>query len=133
MSGMIQILFRGVDPSYSLTVGPAPFFDFAGPLLRRGDTGATVAIHRNFEWEVFGQHYTGFECAGPAVIRFEDHGKVQSESLGPLLRFWAADGMLYVDEQRFAKFDESTGLWRNQIDNTSWPAIIVESTLSPGT
>jgi len=122
---VIQLVFKGVSSTYSTTVGPATSFRFHGPGVHHGDTGELVAEHRNLGWELGGEHYVRFDCRGPAVLRFEGDGGAVSKPREPGTQIWAADGVMYMDGEPVAKFDEGTGRWQDIDTDVRWPVLVL--------
>ncbi|MGE0161033.1 MAG: hypothetical protein AB7T31_16670 [Gemmatimonadales bacterium] len=128
---MVHIHFDGRSPTSSLVLGPAPWFRIAGNFIRQGPEGTPVAIYRSHQWDVQGRYFTRWDCKEPGLIHFEDVAGGRTEYFGPFGRFHAADGVLYADDELFAKFIEEAQLWHCYATENFWPVLVFEG-LSAG-
>lgn len=124
---MVHLHFDGRSPSYSLVLGPAPWFRISGNFIRQGPDGTVVATYRHHQWELQGRHFTRWDCKQPSVIHFEDAAGGPTERFGPFQTLYAADGVLYADDELFAKFIEESQLWHCYATENFWPALVFES------
>jgi hypothetical protein len=122
---MIRLIFESSDPGYAITLGPAPLFRVGGNFIRQGPEKSVVARYRNHFWEVQERHFTRYDCLDSASIHFEDIAGDPSESFGPFVRFWVADGALYAERNLFAKFVEESQLWHCYPTDTYWPIMVI--------
>jgi len=122
---MMQLVFKGVVLTPPVMVGPAPSFRLEGTILRRGDTGQSVAEHRNWGWQILGQHFTRFDCVGRSVIEFRGEAAGRLPPQMPAERVRATDGVLYADDEPIAKFDESSGHWRDFETSMAWATVVL--------
>ena|ERR1700761_6039385 len=124
---MIELVFRGVSSAYSAVIGPARSFRMEGAIMQHGETGAVVAEHRNYGWDVLGRHYASFHCTSPVVISFCKETRPTSKPRGPIDQLMAADGFLYEGKKSFAKYDEATNLWHDFDNDLHAPELIINA------
>jgi hypothetical protein len=111
-----------------MVLGPAPWIRISGNFIRQGPEGTVVAIYRHHQWELQGRHFTRWYCKPPGVLHFEDVDGGRTEPFGPFQTFHAADGVLYSDDELFAKILEESQLWHCYATENSWPALISPAT-----
>ena len=96
------------------SIGPAPYFRFAGSSLRAGPQDQEVASYAGGMWHINGRSFTTVTPQSPATVRFESADQSCSETYGPFDQVRLVDGfMRYGNQfkQILARLDEQSQLW----------------------
>jgi hypothetical protein len=116
---MIHLSFRGLLGPPAV-IGPAPYFVIEGRYVRSGPGREIVARHEHLQWDVGGRSFSGWECAEPTRIRFENEREDRPQDLGPFTDVRFSDGHCWADDKRVAQLDEDRGVWTLLEDGTEW-------------
>ncbi|WP_434130514.1 hypothetical protein [Methylocaldum sp. GT1BB] len=122
---MIRLTFDSGAGGRPEQIGPAPWFRVGGNAIRQGPQGSIVAAYRNHFWETQGRHFTRYDCKEPVRISFENATGEPSEWFGPFAYVSCVDGVVYAEEQLFAKFQEETVIWHCYSTDTYWPVLML--------
>lgn len=124
---MIRLKFDSGAGGRPEHLGPAPWFRIGGNFIHQGPQGNIVAAYRNHFWETRDRHFTRYDCEGSARISFENAAGEQSEAFGAFAHVSCADGVVYADEQIFAKLQEGSVMWHCYPTDTYWPVLVLSS------
>jgi hypothetical protein len=108
-----------------LTIGPFACFELDGRHVRASAGGPILATHKNFQWQVEGRSFTGWECTELVTIHAENDEGGRSQDLGPFSKVRFADGHCWADDTHVAVLDEKAELWTLRRQQDQWPRILI--------
>ena len=138
---MIRLRFNSLAGTDPATLGPAPFFRVAGPLLQQGPEHTPVARYFDHHWEIGSRYVSSYECVDAVLLHFEGPAGATSAVHGPFQQVRFPNGSCYADRTLFAELvehhsapqgpgaeradDVAHGRWLHLHDLTRWPVLVI--------
>lgn len=122
---MIRLRFAGVSSDQDAQLGPAPGFRVGGNFIRKLPSGEIVAYYVRHQWQIGEVFFSRYECRDPCFVHMEDAQGARTAPLGPFKEIFVADGIMYADQELFAKHVEETLNWHCYPLQTYWPALVL--------
>jgi hypothetical protein len=123
---VLYLYLTNILPKRPLVIGPAPWFQMSGNVLRRGPSGESVAEYSKNSWLVRGEYYTAIRFGDRACVQFSDSNGGASQSMGPFNELAVSDGVASVENQPFAQFHPDSQLWRPCRMEGAWPNMTIK-------
>lgn len=133
---MVQLRFNSLAGTDPMTIGPAPFYRLAGPLLQQGPDRVVVARYFDYHWEIGNRFVSSYESIAPVSLYFEGPSGTTSEVYGPFQQVRFPNGSCYADRTLFAELVTERGAdgrqpgagrgeWMRLPDLARWHALII--------